>query len=86
MRWYVDGKHFQLCQDDWFTDADNAETDHSPFDQRFHIILNLAIGGKWPEEAMMSASSQWISRNRWWSIMCASINAQTARAKRVVHN
>lgn len=52
MRWYVDGKHFStLSQDDWFTDADNAETDHSPFDQRFHIILNLAIGGKWPEES-----------------------------------
>lgn len=51
IRWYVDGKHYStLTQDDWFTAASNATSANAPFDQRFHIILNLAIGGKWPEE------------------------------------
>jgi beta-glucanase (GH16 family) len=36
MRWYVDGIKY-------FTTAHG-----SPFDQRFHILLNVAVGGTWP--------------------------------------
>jgi beta-glucanase (GH16 family) len=44
MRWYVDDKLFQT-QTDWHTRNANFP---APFDQKFHLILNLAIGGAWP--------------------------------------
>lgn len=42
IRWYVDGVHFLTR-----TPADVIPHPWR-FDQRFHIILNLAIGGNWP--------------------------------------
>jgi beta-glucanase (GH16 family) len=49
MDWYVDGVHFaNRTSNDWYTDAPEAGQ-HAPFDKPFHIILNLAVGGKWPE-------------------------------------
>jgi beta-glucanase (GH16 family) len=46
MRWYVDSTLYQtLDQGDWFT------TGHSfpaPFNKRFHLLINLAVGGNWP--------------------------------------
>jgi len=44
IRWYVDGVHYQT-QNDWWT-ANGAYP--APFDQRFHLILNVAVGGDWP--------------------------------------
>ena len=44
IRWYVDGEHYQT-QKAWFSDKSPFP---SPFDQRFHLILNLAVGGNWP--------------------------------------
>jgi len=44
VRWFVDDLHYQT-QTDWFT---TAGTFPAPFDQRFHIILNVAVGGNWP--------------------------------------
>ncbi len=56
IRWYVDGVHYQTqASDGWynylwsgqetgFTVANN----HAPFDQRFHLLLNVAVGGDWP--------------------------------------
>jgi beta-glucanase (GH16 family) len=35
-RWYVDGLQYFSTSRGW------------PFDQRFHILLNLAVGGNWP--------------------------------------
>ena len=36
MRWYVDGvKYFTAVHG-------------QPFDQRFHLLLNVAVGGNWP--------------------------------------
>jgi beta-glucanase (GH16 family) len=43
-RWYVDGELYQT-QTEWRTDGGNYP---APFDQRFHIILNVAVGGNWP--------------------------------------
>jgi beta-glucanase (GH16 family) len=44
MSWSVDGKVYQT-QKDWHTrDAGFP----APFDQRFHLILNVAVGGTWP--------------------------------------
>jgi beta-glucanase (GH16 family) len=42
--WSIDGKVYQT-QKDWHT-RDAAFP--APFDQRFHLILNLAVGGAWP--------------------------------------
>jgi len=44
MRWYVDGKHYQT-QNNWFTDGHAFP---APFNKRFHLIMNLAVGGNWP--------------------------------------
>jgi len=44
IRWYLDGKHWQT-QSRWNTDGGRFP---APFDQRFHLVLNLAVGGKWP--------------------------------------
>ena len=42
IRWYVDGVHY-------FTRVPSDIAPFPwPFDQRFHILLNLAIGGDWP--------------------------------------
>ena len=48
VRWYVDGDHFATqTSAGWYTTAD-LENGHAPFDQTFHLILNLAVGGDWP--------------------------------------
>jgi len=44
MRWYVDGQLYQT-QTNWHT---RSKPFPAPFDQRFHLILNLAVGGDWP--------------------------------------
>jgi beta-glucanase (GH16 family) len=43
-RWYVDGNLYET-QNDWYSDAAAYP---APFDQRFHILLNVAVGGNWP--------------------------------------
>lgn len=46
--WTVDGEAYATALfDDWFTTADDGP--NAPFDKDFHLILNLAIGGGWPE-------------------------------------
>lgn len=44
IRWYVDGKLYQT-QTQWST---TAAPWPAPFDKRFHLILNVAVGGNWP--------------------------------------
>jgi len=44
IRWYVDDVHF-ATQNTWYS-AGNAYP--APFDKRFYLILNLAVGGEWP--------------------------------------
>ena len=42
IRWYVDGSLYSVR-----TPADVAP-DFYPFDQDFHLLLNVAVGGNWP--------------------------------------
>lgn len=50
--WYVDGKLFStIKKDEWFSKGAPAGNTQAPFDKPFYIILNLAVGGKWPEES-----------------------------------
>jgi beta-glucanase (GH16 family) len=46
IRWYVDGYHYQT-QRDWFTSSTKGAYP-APFDKRFYLILNVAVGGAWP--------------------------------------
>ncbi|HEY0257962.1 MAG TPA: glycoside hydrolase family 16 protein, partial [Candidatus Methylacidiphilales bacterium] len=44
LRWYFDGNLYQT-QTKWYT---KAAPFPAPFDQKFFIILNFAVGGAWP--------------------------------------
>ncbi|QQL44103.1 glycoside hydrolase family 16 protein [Sulfuriroseicoccus oceanibius] len=44
MRWYVDGELYQTINK-WDS---TAAPYPAPFDQPFHLIINLAVGGNWP--------------------------------------
>ena len=49
MRWYVDGNLYYETND-WFTKVEGEEEKAypAPFNQPFHVILNVAVGGDWP--------------------------------------
>lgn len=48
IKWYIDG-HLYHHETKWFTAWPGKEKEAypAPFDQPFHIILNLAVGGEW---------------------------------------
>ncbi len=55
IRWYVDGTHYSTqTQEGWFSRNTGADgelrnlVDGQPFDQDFHLLLNVAVGGAWP--------------------------------------
>ncbi|MBR6222392.1 MAG: family 16 glycosylhydrolase [Lachnospiraceae bacterium] len=49
IRWYCDGEQY-FEANDWFTKVDGEEEKPypAPFNQPFHVILNVAVGGDWP--------------------------------------
>ena len=49
--WYVDGEPYARRTLEYWKSNNPEMQDQilAPFDQRFHMILNLAIGGNWPE-------------------------------------
>lgn len=55
IRWYVDGVHYATqTSKTWYSKyvagSDLIEAkDGAPFDKRFHLLLNLAVGGDWAE-------------------------------------
>ena len=44
MRWYVDGKSYHAATK-W---SSGTKPFPAPFDEKFHLILNVAVGGRWP--------------------------------------
>ncbi len=44
MRWYIDNVHFQTRTQWWSRGGPFP----APFNQRFHLLLNVAVGGNWP--------------------------------------
>ncbi len=55
IRWYVNDVHFNtVSSDTWWSYYYKNQTegydyaDMGPFDQDFHLLLNLAVGGNWP--------------------------------------
>ena len=59
IRWYVDGVHYATQRaDGWFSQTRKLgrwidAAPGAPFDaaSKYHLLLNLAVGGKWPESA-----------------------------------
>lgn len=55
IKWYVDGK---LCRtrnkDEWFSEAARTNP-HAPFDQPFHLIINVAVDGRFFENTEQRA-------------------------------
>ena len=59
LRWYVDDVTYgcamneygpdRLSSNPWFTEGSGG-TEQAPFDKPFYIILNLAVGGAYPQE------------------------------------
>jgi beta-glucanase (GH16 family) len=52
MRWYVDDRLYQT-QTNW---TGRTNQFPAPFNQRFHLLLNLAVGGNWPGNPDASTS------------------------------
>lgn len=47
IRWYINDKHYATqTKAGWYTSASTAE--NAPFDESFHMIMNVAVGGNWP--------------------------------------
>ena len=44
MRWYVDDKSYHTTTN-WSSGTNSFP---APFDRRFHLLLNVAVGGNWP--------------------------------------
>jgi beta-glucanase (GH16 family) len=56
IRWYVDQKHYATQRsDNWYSGYKDENGNikkrdgDSPFDHPFYLLLNLAVGGAWPE-------------------------------------
>ncbi|MFN3352272.1 MAG: family 16 glycosylhydrolase [Brevundimonas sp.] len=52
IQWFVDDRLFlRVTSADWHTDSPAAAgRPHAPFDQPFYLMLNLAVGGRYPEQ------------------------------------
>ncbi|NKB70668.1 MAG: family 16 glycosylhydrolase [Candidatus Latescibacteria bacterium] len=44
LRWYIDGTLYHR-QNKWHSDQGAYP---APFDRRFHLLINIAVGGNWP--------------------------------------
>ncbi len=54
IRWYVDGQLYQTQnRGDWWSAGGEFP---APFDQNFHLLINLAVGGNWPGNPDASTS------------------------------
>lgn len=56
IRWYIDEVHYATqTEQGWYSQFQSPTAQWqqaagaAPFDQPFHLILNLAVGGNWPE-------------------------------------
>jgi len=68
--WYIDGKE-TFRTNDWHstTEGQGTVTYPAPFDQPFHIILNLAVGGSWvgyPDDATFESQNYSVDYVKVW--------------------
>lgn len=68
--WYIDGvENFRTS--DWYstTEGQGTVTYPAPFDQPFHVILNLAVGGSWvgyPDDAAFESQNYSVDYVKIW--------------------
>ncbi len=57
IRWYLDGvQYYSVNANQWFSSSATASGNpRAPFDQPFHLLLNVAVGGNWPGNPDASA-------------------------------
>ena len=80
VRWFVDGAHFYTVRNSTYwnyyvdaaTNAHVEGSDSAPFDQPFHLLLNLAVGGNLP-----GAPTPTRCPRNCASTTCASTSAQS---------
>lgn len=48
IRWYIDGELYHTANSSQWFSANAPDNDRAPFDQYFHMLLNIAVGGNWP--------------------------------------
>ena len=50
IEWYEDRIDFFIDNQQYFTFANDQKNDYKtwPFNQRFHLLINVAVGGDWP--------------------------------------
>ncbi len=54
--WTLDGEVYGTMRaEDWYTTS--SDDPDAPFDQPFYLIVNLAIGGNWPESTALGGIS-----------------------------
>jgi len=67
IRWYIDGKLYHVAND-WYSRDPYLADDYTypaPFDQNFFLILNISVGGGWPD----ILTKRQFSRSKWlWTM------------------
>jgi len=97
IRWYIDNVHFATQkQDGWYSQHMKdgifvSAGKNAPFNQKFHMLLNLAVGGNWAANANNGGIDESVfpqtlaidyvrvyrcSADRWKGKGCASISDQ----------
>lgn len=67
IRWFVDDSLYYRFPNERLTNPD-ADWRHWPFDQPFHLIMNIAVGGTWGGQQGVDPEA---SRPSSWSTTCA---------------
>jgi len=79
LHWYVDGELFQNLNSGWYSSAASFP---APFDRRFHILINLAVGGNWPgspDQSTLFPQNLVIDYVRVYENASAGLREETAR-------
>lgn len=78
IRWYVDDIHYATqTSDGWYSGA--TDDAHAPFNQSFHIILNLAVGGEWPKNPDKSTQFPQEMLVDYVRVYQCSVNSETGK-------
>jgi beta-glucanase (GH16 family) len=65
IRWFIDGEHYETqTSSGWYNYIWGSQqtgfivaNPRAPFDQRFHLLMNLVVGGNWPGQPNKGWSS-----------------------------
>lgn len=64
MKWFMNGEEYgRVTSDQWYTSGVDAITGstpgpNAPFDRKFHLLMNMAVGGNLPENKYRETTGQ----------------------------